>query len=65
MSKIFIRINSKIHRNLLDSFKETNQIKSDTTAILEIIEEQKLQFLQIKQLKNQIKTLKIKMFKKD
>jgi hypothetical protein len=65
MSKIFIRIDSKIHRALLNNFKFKKSIKTDTCAIMELIEVQKLQILEIETLKNQLKILKIRMYKKD
>ena len=61
--KIFIRTESKIHRKILDSFKEEYNIKTDTKAILLILEKYKLQKTDINILNNQLKTTLIKLDK--
>ena len=59
--KIYIKVSSKIHRKILNSFKEENNTKTDSKAILEIIERFKLQEIELKELKNTLKTQAVKL----
>jgi hypothetical protein len=63
MSNIRIQIKSPIHRKMLDSFKKEHNIKTDTNAILQIIEFQRIQKNHLIDSLNEIKILKIRMTK--
>jgi hypothetical protein len=62
MSKIFVRIYSISHRNMLDNFKVRNGINTDTSAIVKLIEVEKFYLLKIEDLQIELKTLKIKKY---